>query len=144
MTERKRTYGDIFTQALKPFTSGSVGEALLLPILAIITALIVGGIFIALTDPAVLAAFGNFFNAPLAAVIAVWNSVSTAYVSLFTSSFGDPVKMFTALFSGDPQQIRLAFWPLSESLVASTPYIFAGLAVALSFRCGLFILSTGF
>jgi ABC-type uncharacterized transport system permease subunit len=138
VSETKRTYGDIFKQALKPFTAGSAGEALLLPVLAIITALIVGGIFIALTDPVVLAALGNLFSAPLAALVAIWNSVSTAYISLFKSSVGDPVQMVQALVSGDPAQIRIAFWPLSESLVASTPYIFAGLAVAFGFRCGLF------
>ncbi|MBN1221166.1 MAG: ABC transporter permease [Anaerolineae bacterium] len=138
MTERKRSYSDILTQALRPFTTGTAREAMLLPVLAIITALIVGAIFIAFTDSVVLAALGNFFNAPLAAVVAIWNSVATAYISLFKSSFGDPVKIVTALASGDPYKIRLAFWPLSESLVASTPYIFAGLAVALGFRCGLF------
>jgi simple sugar transport system permease protein len=31
-----------------------------------------------------------------------------------------------------------ALWPFTESLVASTPYILTGLAVALGFRCGLF------
>ena len=71
MTEKKRTYGDIFRRALDPFMAGSLGEALLLPLLAIITALIVGAIFIALTVPVVLEALGNFFNAPLAAVAAV-------------------------------------------------------------------------
>ncbi len=40
--------------------------------------------------------------------------------------------------SGDPLEIRRAFNPFLESLVASTPYIFAGLAVALGFRAGLF------
>ncbi len=138
MSEQKRTYGDIFRQALQPFTTGSVREAMLLPVLAIITALIVGAIFIALTDPVVLEALGNFFSAPLAALAAIWNSVTTAYISLFNSSFGNPVQMVQALFSGDAAQIRTAFWPLSESLVASTPYIFAGLAVAFGFRCGLF------
>jgi len=123
---------------LKPFTAATTREAILFPLLAIITALIVGAIFIALTDPAVHAALGNFLNAPLGVFTAIWNSVTTAYVSLFNSSFGNPIEMFQALISGDPAQIRTAFWPLSESLVTSTPYIFAGLAVALGFRCGLF------
>jgi len=34
--------------------------------------------------------------------------------------------------------VRRAFNPILESLVQSTPYIFAGLAVALGFRVGLF------
>ena len=138
MSEKRRSYVDVLAQALKSFATGSLGEALLLPVLAIITALIVGGIFIALTDPVVLAALGNLFTAPLAALSAIWTSVSTAYVALFKSSIGDPAQIFQALASGDPAEIRQAFWPLSESLVASTPYIFAGLAVAFGFRCGLF------
>ncbi len=43
-----------------------------------------------------------------------------------------------ALQSGDPEAIRKAFYPFFESLVAATPYIFGGLAVALGFRAGLF------
>jgi simple sugar transport system permease protein len=39
---------------------------------------------------------------------------------------------------GDTKPLLAAFWPLSESLVTSTPYIFAGLAVALGFKCNLF------
>ena len=118
MSEKRRSYVDVLAQALKSFATGSLGEALLLPVLAIITALIVGGIFIALTDPVVLAALGNLFTAPLAALSAIWTSVSTAYVALFKSSIGDPAQIFQALASGDPAEIRQAFWPLSESLVA--------------------------
>jgi simple sugar transport system permease protein len=43
-----------------------------------------------------------------------------------------------ALQSGNAEEIRKAFYPLFESLVAATPYIFGGLAVALGFRAGLF------
>jgi len=138
LNDKKRTFNDILRQWLKGWSEGGLGEALLLPILAIITALIVGAIFIAVTDLAVLAAFRNFFSAPGVALATLWQSVSVAYVSLFKSSFGDPAQIVAALGSGDPQQMRAAFWPLSESLVASTPYIFAGLAVALGFKCGLF------
>jgi len=42
------------------------------------------------------------------------------------------------LQGGDAEAIRRAFNPFFESLVTSTPYIFAGLAVALGFRVGLF------
>ena len=50
----------------------------------------------------------------------------------------NPVRIVTALQSGDALAIRRAFNPIFESLVATTPYIFAGLAVALGFRTGLF------
>jgi len=53
-------------------------------------------------------------------------------------AFGRPGDIIRAIASGDPKQIYLAIYPLTEGLVASTPYIFAGLSVALGFRAGLF------
>jgi simple sugar transport system permease protein len=67
-----------------------------------------------------------------------WSAVTGAYGALIEGSLGNPAQIVTALQSGDSRAIALAFYPISESLVASTPYIFAGLAVALGFRCGLF------
>jgi simple sugar transport system permease protein len=61
-----------------------------------------------------------------------------AYAALFTGSIGDPVKIINAIQSGDSLAIRRAFNPFFESLVKSIPYIYAGLAVALGFRAGLF------
>src|SRR5581483_9603838 len=43
-----------------------------------------------------------------------------------------------AIRSGDLHQVALSLNPLSETVVAATPLIFAGLAVALGFRAGLF------
>ena len=51
---------------------------------------------------------------------------------------GDPSRIVQALGSGDATAIRRAFNPILESLVQATPYIFAGLAVAVGFRSGLF------
>ena len=65
-------------------------------------------------------------------------AVKDAYLALFTSALGSPTRMITAVQEGDPLEIRRAFNPILESLVATTPYIFAGLAVALGFRSGLF------
>ncbi len=137
MSEKKPS-SNISTRIISSLTQGGLGEALLMPLLALITALIVGALFIALTDLTVLAALANFFKAPGAALSAIWNSISTAYVSLFKSCVGDPAEMIASLGSGDAQRIRMAFWPFTESLVAATPYIFAGLSVALAFKCGLF------
>ena len=65
-----------------------------------------------------------------------------AYGALFVGSFGDPVRFFTGfqqLFStGETAGLLKAIYPFTESLVTATPYIFAGLSVALGFRCGLF------
>ncbi len=136
MSENKPKPADILSEALRSVLQGSLAEAILLPLLAIFTALIVGAIFIAFTDLTVLAALGAGEIGK--ALSAMWSSVSTAYVELFKSSVGTPAEMVAALGSGDALRIRQAFWPFSESLVAATPYIFAGLSVALAFRSGLF------
>jgi simple sugar transport system permease protein len=72
------------------------------------------------------------------ALDAAWNAVRTAYGAMLEGSLGNSSAMIAALQSGDAAARRLAFYPVFESLVATTPYIFAGLAVALGFRCGLF------
>jgi general nucleoside transport system permease protein len=110
-------------------------QSMLVPLLAIFTGLIFGGIIIILTSEEFFAALGQ---SPLAALQAAWNSVSVAYSALFTGSLGDPARILAALEGGNELEIRRAFNPIFESLVASTPYIFAGLAVALGFRAGLF------
>ncbi len=111
------------------------GQTLLIPLLAVITGLIIGAIFIILTTENVYQAFGQSFGAGLKAS---WNTVSVAYVSLFEGAFGSPARMITAIESGDSMAVRRAFNPFLESLVAATPYIFGGLAVALGFRAGVF------
>ncbi len=95
----------------------SIIDTLLVPVLAVFTALVIGGIIIVITDASVYAAFRD--GGILAGLGAVWDSVATAYGALFSGALGDA-------------------GAVSESLVASTPYIFAGLAVAFGFRGGLF------
>jgi simple sugar transport system permease protein len=76
------------------------------------------------------------------AIIISGANVFTAYGALFVGSFGDPVRYFNGfqqLFTtGETTALLRAIYPLTESLVTATPYIFAGLSVALGFRCGLF------
>src|SRR3972149_6104755 len=72
-------------------------RAMLVPVLAVFTAMLVGGIIIALVG-------GNPFD---------------AYLGLFQGAFGSAKA-------------------LSETAVWATPYIFAGLAVAVAFKGGLF------
>ena len=114
----------------------------LLPILAVFTGLVFGGIIIALSNDAAIAAWGNFFHAPGAAFKASWDAVITAYSALFGGALGHPhdiVAGFQSFFStGNPKTLYTAIYPITESLTLATPYIFAGLAVALGFRCGLF------
>lgn len=110
-------------------------RVLAIPVLAMVTALIIGGLFIVFTTPQFYAAWGV---SPLQGLKEGWNILVTAYSALFTGAIGDPARITAALQSGDPEQVRKAFYPFFESLVAATPYIFGGLSVALGFRAGLF------
>jgi len=99
---------------------GSLRDSLRIPALAVLTGLLIGAI----------------------AIVASGSNVFAAYGALFVGAFGDPVRFFNGfqqLFTtGETAGLLRAIYPLSESLVTATPYIFAGLSVALGFRCGLF------
>ena len=116
-----------------------LGRVVLVPALAILTAWLVSALFIVGSDPAVHRAFGEGFSRGL---LSTGESVITAYGALLEGSFGNPVEIYeglrTWIVSGDPALFKNSLYALSESLTASVPYIFAGLAVALGFRCGLF------
>jgi simple sugar transport system permease protein len=128
--------------AEKPKSGGSLTQTLMIPVLAVFTGLVIGAIVIASTDPLVVAAYQNFFTNPLAAFKATWDSIALAYGSLFYGSIGSPSEMLESIqvyfATGDTALLLKAFYPITESLATSTPYIFAGLAVAVGFRCGLF------
>ncbi|HEY5269938.1 MAG TPA: ABC transporter permease [Anaerolineales bacterium] len=117
-------------------------QVLLVPALAILTGFIIGAIVIAVSNDAVVAAFQNFFHAPGAALAATWRAIATAYGALFYGSFGSITEIFRGIqnyfATGDSKPLLLAIYPFTESLATVTPYILAGLAVAVGFKCGLF------
>lgn len=104
-----------------------VGGNALVSVLAVIVALIIGGILIAITDQRVLTASGYFFADPMATVKAIWQSVSDAYGALWRGATYDP--------TARTWQGQLGIF---ETLTFATPLIFAGLAVTLAFRAGMF------
>jgi len=107
--------------------------------LALFTALVVGALFIAAFDPNVWAAFGEGIGAGL---LAAGASIVKAYGAFFEGAFGNPARILAGLQiwleTGDSARLLRAIYPITEGLRLATPYIFAGLAVALGFRCGLF------
>jgi general nucleoside transport system permease protein len=132
--------GQIFLEEVSRGTGPGPGRAgiwrhALVPLLAVFTGLIIGGLFIAFTTESVYAAFGQ---SVFAGIAEAWRVVTQAYGALFSGSIGDFGRMIRAVQSGDELEIRRAFNPFLESLVSSTPYIFAGLGVALGFRAGVF------
>jgi simple sugar transport system permease protein len=104
--------------------------------------LLVGGFIIAISTPEVIAAWKNFFQAPLEAIIITIKTVWNTYVALVQGAFGIPADIIKGfrewLQTGDPTALLRALRPIGESLTLTTPYIFAGLAVTLGFRGGLF------
>ncbi|MBI3165967.1 MAG: ABC transporter permease [Chloroflexi bacterium] len=93
---------------------------LLIPALAVLSGLILGAIVILVSGENPLVAYG----------------------ALFEGSFGNPLDLIEGLqvyfATGETKELLRAIYPFTESLVTATPYLFAGLSVALGFRCGLF------
>jgi len=89
------------------------------PLLAIVTAMVVGGLIMVFSDPETLDAWGSAAADPGGALSASWELVSDAYRALFDTSLGSQRA-------------------ISRTLVQSTPLILVGLSVALAFRAGLF------
>jgi general nucleoside transport system permease protein len=97
-------------------------------ILALVLAVVIGGILIAVTDENVQAASGYFFSRPGDTFAAVWNAVYGAYEALFRG----------AIFNARATDFGTAIRPLTNTIGFATPLIAAALGVALAFRVGLF------
>jgi simple sugar transport system permease protein len=115
-------------------------RGLLVPALSVITALTIGGLVLIFTDQAVYGALSE--GSIVEALLTGLANLARAYGALYEGALGNPVKILQGLasaLSGDGLGPLLsALRGPSDSLVQSVPYIFAGLAVALGFRAGLF------
>jgi simple sugar transport system permease protein len=112
------------------------GNSVVVTFLAIIIALVLGGLLIALSDPDVQSKYGYFFAAPVDALSATWHSAWAAYVALFEGSILDP--SFVSAYNSGQGTLSQVFYPISETIVQATPLILAGLSVSIAFRAGLF------
>ena len=129
---RSRTFGRIFRESLLE------GNAFTVTVLALVSAMVVGGLLAAFTNPTVL-------HAPAGSVLGkAWGVASGTYVALFEGSVFNPhtvaalfqqASIGTAIHDG---YLSAVFGPLSETAVGATPLILAGLAVALPYQAGMF------
>jgi simple sugar transport system permease protein len=129
---RSRTFGRIFRESLLE------GNAFTVTVLALLSAMVVGGLLAAFTNPTVL-------HAPAGSVLGkAWSVASGTYVALFEGSVFNPhtvsalfqqASISTAIHDG---YLSAVFAPLSETAVGATPLILAGLAVALPYQAGMF------
>ncbi len=101
---------------------------LVVTVCAMAAALVVGALLILCTSPAVLQAWGHLGSNPGHAFGESWSTVAAAYSALIEGS----------IFNPHAQGLTQAFNPISETLVAATPLILAGLGVGLGFSTGVF------
>ena len=109
-----RQGGDWFTRITG--VGSSLRKAVVIPALALLSALIIGAVIIAVTDLDTLSVWGDD---PREAFRLTFGGISDAYKALFVGSLGSPRA-------------------IAETLFAATPLILAGLAVAVGFQAGLF------
>jgi len=112
------------------------GNSAVVTLLAIVIALVLGGLLIAFSDTNVQSKLGYFTAAPLDSLSAIWNSAWSAYKALFEGSIVDPG--FIRDYANGQGSLSQVFYPISETIVQATPLILAGLSVSLAFRAGLF------
>jgi general nucleoside transport system permease protein len=129
---RPRTFGEILRESFLE------GNAFTVTVLALVSAMVLGGLLVAFTNPTVL-------HAPAGSMLArAWDVASGTYVALFEGSVFNPhtvaalfqqSSLATAVHNG---YLSAVFGPLSETAVGATPLILTGLAVALPYQAGLF------
>ena len=115
------------------------GNTFTVTVLALISAMVIGGLLCAFTNATV-------YNAPTFGTLIsrAWDIASGTYVALFEGSIFNPhtlsalfhqASLSTAVHDG---YLSAVFSPLSETAVQATPLILTGLAVALPYQAGLF------
>jgi simple sugar transport system permease protein len=106
-------------------------SSLIVTVLAFVTAMLLGGILIAVADPRTQDASHYFFQYPWDTfqygVTAMWHG----YVALFQGAIFNPHTASKGTLAGYAG-------PISETLTNATPLILGGLSVGLAFRAGLF------
>jgi general nucleoside transport system permease protein len=95
------------------------GASLKVTSLAILLAVVLGGLVVAFSDPPTRRALGYLGARPGDTFAAAWSAISRAYVALVVGAVGSPSA-------------------LSETLVSAAPLILTGMAVAIPLRAGLF------
>ena len=105
-----------------------------IPVLALVTAFLIGAVVIVLTD---FDHLRNLGTDPGAALGGAFGGVIEGYRAMFAGAIGDPTRVASAIRTGNPADIAAAIRPLSETLISATPFIFVGLGLAVSFRAGL-------
>jgi general nucleoside transport system permease protein len=114
-------------------SGGLLGRAAI-PVLALVTAFVLGAILIVLTDADHLQQLGKD---PIGAIGGAIGLVVHGYGAMLSGAIGDPGRILAAIQTGTERDVAAAIRPLTEALLFSTPLIFVGLAVGAAFHAGL-------
>jgi general nucleoside transport system permease protein len=106
-------------------------SSLLVTLLAFVTAMLIGGLLIAVADPQTQAASHYFFQYPWDTFRYGFEAIWRGYVALFQGAIFNSNTASKGTLAG-------YLGPISETLTNATPLILGGLSVGLAFRAGLF------
>jgi len=106
-------------------------SSLIVTVLAFVTAMLLGGILIAVADPRTQNASHYFFQYPWDTFQYGFTAIWKGYVALFEGAIFNPHTASKGTLAGYAG-------PISETLTNATPLILGGLSVGLAFRAGLF------
>ncbi|HEX5406678.1 MAG TPA: hypothetical protein VFX16_30765 [Pseudonocardiaceae bacterium] len=105
------------------------GDGWLVTLLAVVVALVLGGLLMIFTDHTVQGDLGFFFAAPGFFFADAWHVVASAYEAMFSGAVFD---------IHNDGSLTGILGPLSNTAQAAAPLICAGLGISLAFRSGLF------
>ena len=136
----KKDTTQILMEELSPDLSGAsrrrrIFQAMIIPLLAILSGLILGAVFIVFTSAEFYAALSESLWLGIKTGFSIVAQTYGAWWNGMFGNFGDLLAYFQ---TGDIKDLYKFWYPISEGLTASTPYIFGGLSVALAFRAGMF------
>ncbi|GAB3044324.1 ABC transporter permease [Sediminivirga luteola] len=99
----------------------------LVSVLAVVLALIAGGVLILAANREVQATLGYFFARPVDFFAVSWQVLTDAYSALFRG----------AVFDWQAPSAVRTIRPITETMVYSVPLILSGLGIAIGFRSGM-------
>jgi simple sugar transport system permease protein len=113
------------------FWSRLGSSSLTVTVLAFVTAMVLGGLLIAVADTRTQDASHYFFQYPWDTFQYGFSAIWKGYVALFEGAIFNPHTASKGTLAGYAG-------PISETLTNATPLILGGLSVGLAFRAGLF------
>jgi simple sugar transport system permease protein len=102
----------------------------------LLIALVIGALLLTFSTAVTRHAMGELFSHPGSALGTVSSVIGRAYRALFEAAIVNPQQLWHSITTGQGWVITAT--PISQTLVAATPLIIAGLGVGIGFETGIF------